>query len=221
MRVWDADQAARFLQAARPDRLYALYLLAIDAGLRQGELFGLAWSDTDFATGSLFIQRALEEVKGKLRLKDLKTKKSRRRVTLSTVALEALNEHRKQMLAEGHIDGPVFCDTQGGYLRKSNVVRRSFNQIIKQANDAEAEAAAKARRAPVLLPRIRFQDLRHTSATLLLLANENLKVVSERLGHASVKITGDTYAHVTPTMQQAAAEKMARILGRAPSAAND
>jgi integrase len=201
MQVWDPDQVARFLEAAKEDRLYALYVLAIDGGLRQGELFGLQWTDFDFATSSVLVQRALEEVRGSLRLKDLKTKKSRRRVVLSTVALGALHEHRKRMLAAGQIDGPVFCDTDGGYLRKSNVVRRSFNVVVKRAG----------------VPRIRFQDLRHTSATLLLLSNENLKVVSERLGHASVKITGDTYSHVTPTMQQAAAEKMARILSQPAS----
>jgi integrase len=190
-----------------------MYVVAVDTGLRQGELFGLHWPDVDFASGSIFVQRSLEEVKGQLRVKDCKTKKSRRRVTLSTVALDALSEHRKRMLAEGHIDAAVFCDTDGGYLRKSNVVRRSFHKIVKRANELERTAAVKAKREPTLLPRIRFQDLRHTSATLLLLANENLKVVSERLGHASVKITGGTYAHVTPTMQQAAADKMAHILG--------
>jgi integrase len=220
MQIWDSEQTVRFLETARSNRLHALYVLALDTGLRQGELFGLQWPDIDFPTGSLFVQRSLEEVKGKLRTKDTKTKKSRRRVVLSSVALEALHEHRKRMLAEGHMDGPVFCDTQGGYLRKSNVVRRSFDRIVAQANAMEAEAATKAGRTPAPLPRIRFQDLRHTSATLLLLANENLKVVSERLGHASVKITGDTYSHVTPTMQQGAATKMARILGRASATAN-
>jgi integrase len=203
MQVWDVDQVSRFLEAAKEERLHSMYVLAIDTGLRQGELFGLHWTDFDFTTASVFIQRSLEEVKGKLRPKDLKNKKSRRRIILSTVALSALHEHRKRMLAEGHIDGPVFCDTEGGYLRKSNVVRRSFNPIVKRTG----------------IPRIRFQDLRHTSATLLLLGNENLKVVSERLGHGSIKTTGDTYAHVTPTMQQAAAQKMARILGQGASSA--
>jgi integrase len=214
MQTWDVKQTAQFLQAAGEDRLYAMYVLAFDTGLRQGELFGLHWPDLDFTSSSLFVKRSLEEVKGVLRTKDCKTKKSRRRVTLSAVAVKALHEHRKRMLVEGHIDGPLFCDTNGSYLRKSNVVRRSFDRIVKQVNERE-KATTMGHRESVLLPRIRFQDLRHTSATLLLLANENLKVVSERLGHASVKMTGDTYSHVTPTMQKAAAEKMNRILGQA------
>jgi integrase len=92
----------------------------------------------------------------------------------------------------------VFCDSQGGWLRKSNVVRDSFDRIVKRAKQ----------------PRIRFHDLRHTCATILLLADVNVKVVSERLGHASIQLTLDTYSHVLPTMQKKAAEKMDGFLGR-------
>jgi integrase len=99
------------------------------------------------------------------------------------------------------ICGPVFCDTQGGWLRKSNVVRDSYDRIVERAG----------------LPRIRFHDLRHTCATLLLLAEVNIKVVSERLGHASIQLTLDTYSHVLPTMQKQAAEKMNGFLGRLAS----
>jgi integrase len=192
MQVYDAEQAGRFLEAARPDRLYAMYVLALDSGMRQGELFALQWPDFDFNTGSIFVQRSLEEIKGRHRLKETKTGKARRRIDLSRYALEALHEHRRRMLAEGTITGPVFCDTLGGFLRKSNVVRDSFERIVKRAD----------------LPRIRFHDLRHTCATLLLLAEVNVKVVSERLGHASIQLTLDTYSHVLPTMQRKAAEKM-------------
>jgi integrase len=150
----------------------------------------------------VFVQRSLEEAKGQLHLKDVKSRSSRRRIDLSRRTVTALHEHRKQMLVEGHIDGPVFCAPEGVYLRKSNVVRRSFLPIVKRAG----------------VPRIRFHDLRHTCATLLLIANVNPKVVSERLGHASIQITLDTYSHVLPTMQKRAAEKMDRILR--PAVAN-
>ena len=90
------------------------------------------------------------------------------------------------MLAEGFAAGPVFCNTIGTYLRLSNLTRKSFKPIL---------AAAK-------LPNVRLYDLRHTCATLLLLADENAKVVSERLGHSSVTLTLDTYSHVLPTMQK-------------------
>ncbi len=129
----DPQQVPRFLEAAKTDRLYPLYVLAFDNGMRQGELFGLQWPDFDFDGGSVQVQRSLKEIKGKLRLKDVKTAKARRRIDLSPFTLSVLHEHRKRMLAEGHAAGPVFCDTQGGWLRKSNFQRNSFKPILKRA----------------------------------------------------------------------------------------
>jgi integrase len=205
MHALDAEQAARFLKAAETDRLYALYVLALDSGMRQGELFALQWADFDFAAGSVQVQRSLEEVRGHLRLKEVKTAQARRRIHLSRFAQDALHEHRKRMLAEGHAGGPVFCDTEGGWLRKSNLVRYWFHPALARAG----------------LPRIRFHDLRHTCATLLLLADVNVKVVSERLGHSTIQMTLDTYSHVLPTMQQKAAEKLDGIFGGASRRAAD
>jgi integrase len=197
MHVYDAEQATKFLAAARVDRLYGLYVLALDTGCRQGELFALTWPDFDFTTGSVLVQRGLEEIKGRHRLKEVKTAHARRRIDLSKFAQGVIHEHRKRMLAEGHIDGPVFCDSRGGWLRKSNVQRTSFELIIKRAE----------------LPKIRFHDLRHTCATLLLLGDVNPKIVSERLGHSTIQLTLDTYTHVLPTMQRKAAERMDRFFG--------
>jgi integrase len=123
----------------------------------------------------------------------------------------ALHEHRKRMLAEGNAAAPIFCAPEGGYLRKGNFLRRSFWQIIDAVNARAKEQAEQTQTDPVLLPRLRFHDLRHTCASLLLLANENVKVVSERLGHANVQLTSDTYQHCSPTMQKAAAAKMGAI----------
>jgi integrase len=160
MQVLDPEQVSRFLAAARQDRLFALYAVALDSGAREGELFALAWADVDFDGSAISITKSLEETRGQLELKDVKTKKSRRRVPLSAFAMEALADHRKAMLAEGNYrpDAPVFCDTEGSWLRKSNVLRRSFRPILARAE----------------LPAIRPYDLRHTSATLLLLAGEGV-----------------------------------------------
>lgn len=212
MQIYDADQVARFLDAAKADRLSAMYVLAVDSGMRQGELFALQWTDIDFTTGSLQVQRSLEEINGKLRVKEPKSGRGRR-VELSRFTLDALHEHRKRMLAEGHTTSPVFCDQEGGYLRKGNVLRRSFWKIIHRANKAAEKAAEQTGQPAVPLRRIRFHDLRHTSATLLLLADVNVKIVSERLGHANIQLTLDTYSHVLPTMQKKAAEKMDGIFG--------
>ena len=93
--------------------------------------------------------------------------------------------------------GQVFCDTAGNFLRRSNVARRSFKPLLQRAG----------------LPVIRFHDLRHTAASLLLLLGENPKVVQERLGHSRVEVTMNVYSHVLPTMQQEAARKLDRLLG--------
>ena len=117
------------------------------------------------------------------------------------------------MLAEGHFgaDKPVFCDTDGGWLRKSNVLRRSFRPIIARANDKAVVEAKGSGREPTLVPGIRPYDLRHTGATLLLLAGVSAKVVSERLGHSTVVLTLNTYSHVLPVMQEACADKLDAI----------
>jgi integrase len=196
-------EVAHFLAAAAGDRLFALFVLALDSGMRQGELFALEWADFDPARGEVTVSKALSEVRGQLRAKDTKTKKGRRRVPLAPVTVAELSAHRARMLREGHGSPLVFCTTDGTQLRKSNVLRRHFAPALKRAG----------------LAGVRFHDLRHTCATLLLLNNVNVKVVSERLGHASIVITLNTYSHVLPTMQQQAAAVMEGVLGRALPAA--
>lgn len=190
------EEAVRLLEAARDDRLCALYVVAITAGLRQGELFGLQWDDVDLKAGAVFVRRTVSEIKGQLVIGEPKTAKARRRVELPAIAVAALREHRKRMLAEGHPGPWVFCDTNGGPLRRSNFLRRSFYPLLERAG----------------VPRIRFHDLRHTSATLLLLQGVHPKVVQERLGHAQVSITLDTYSHVLPSLQREAAETLDQLL---------
>ncbi len=196
LKCWNAGEVAAFLKAAKADRLSAMYVLALSSGMRQGELLGLQWADIDFTSGVVTVRRSLEELSGKVRLKSTKTGNSRR-IDLPPFAVDALRDHRAAMLAEGNIAAAVFCAPGGGFLRKGNVYGRSFIPLVTSA----------------AVPRIRFHDLRHTHATLLLQAGENVKVVSERLGHASIAITLDTYSHVLPTMQKGAADKMQLLLG--------
>jgi integrase len=212
MQALSREQALLFLQAAKEDRLFALYVVALDTGMRQGELLALEWADVDLDAGVVVVRRTLEDQGGKLRVKEPKTAKSRRRIDLSHYALDALLDHRKRILAEGNARAPVFCAPEGGYLRKSNLRKRSFLPTLARANAKEAEQARQEGREPRPLPPIRFHDLRHTCATLLLLADENPKVISERLGHANIQMTLNTYSHVLPTMQKRAASKMDGIL---------
>jgi len=184
------EQTKQLLKEAEPHRHYALFVLAVTTGLRQGELFGLRWEDMDLKKERIHVRHTLEEIHGQLRLKEPKSASGRRNVHLPRVAVEALHEHRKRMMAEGLAGSEiVFCDTQGGFLRKSNFDRNVWKLLRKASG----------------IPPIRFHDLRHTAATLLLSQGVHPKVVQERLGHSTITITMDTYSHVLPSMQEDAA----------------
>jgi len=197
MQVWTPDEAQLFMETAKTDRLYSLFVLAITGGMRQGELFALRWTDIDFEAGAVSVTKTLEEIKGKLRIKQPKTSGSRRRVTLPKFALAALHEHRKAMVAEGYARSPVFCDTEGGWLRKSNFRRRTYLPLLKKAE----------------VPKLRFHDMRHAQATFLLLKGVHPKVVSERLGHANIQVTLNSYSHVMPSLEKEAADKLDELFG--------
>ena len=190
-------QVLMLLDAAEGSRLRALYVLAVFSGLRQGELLGLHWEDIDLETGMLRVRRQLQEVAGEMELVEPKTAAGRRHVALPRVAIDALVEHRERMRAKGFDQTWVFCDSRGGPIRKSNLRRKSFDPLREKAG----------------LPKVRFHDLRHTAATLLLVQDVHPKVVQERLGHSRIAITLDTYSHVLPTMQRDAADKLDALVG--------
>jgi len=196
MQALAPDRVIRLLAAAKDDRLEALYVLAVTTGLRQGELLGLQWEDLDLPGAVLHVRHTLHELNGRLWIGEPKTRRARRQVDLSMIAVVALQNHRQSMLIEGRLDGLIFCDTQGGPLRKSNLLRRSFLPLLKRAK----------------LPPIRFHDLRHTAATLLLAQGVHPKIVQERLGHSQVSLTLDTYSHILPGMGREAASKLDALL---------
>jgi integrase len=197
MKVWNAEQAKAFLAAAKADRLHALYVLALSTGMRKGELLGLQWADIDLAGRFLTVQRTLEELSSKFTLKEPKTAAARRRIDLPQVAVDALVAHRAAMLREGNAAAPaVFVNRKGGFIHGNNLDKDSFKPLCREAK----------------LPELRFHDLRHTAATLMLAAGVPAKVVSERLGHASIEITLSIYAHILPTMQAAAVRAIEAVL---------
>jgi len=198
------EQAQALLRAAQGDRLEALYVLAITTGMRQGELLGVRWRDVDLETRQLQIRGAMQRTEQGRAIGATKTTNSKRRLDLAPVAVEALRQHRARQAEERLALGVawedhdlVFPNTSGGPMDVTNLVRRNFLPLLERAS----------------LPRIRFHDLRHTAATLMLKANVNPKIVSEVLGHASVSITLDRYSHVLPTMQLDATSAMERMLG--------
>lgn len=197
MAVLNPDQVQMLLKAASGDPLEALYVTAIGTGARLGELLGLRWEDIDFRSGSVSIQRTLVDINGKLTTSEPKSARSRRRIDLPGFVITALRNHRNRQAAQPHPKAWVFSDRNGGPLRKNNLLRRSFRPLLTKAK----------------LPKIRFHDLRHTAATLLLAQGIHPKVVQERLGHATVAITLDIYSHVLPSMQREAADSLDAIVG--------
>jgi integrase len=187
----DAGQARRLLTTARETqpKFYALYALAVTTGMRQGELLGLQWDDVDLATGTLQVRRSV--FNGQINAP--KTNSGRRTVKLSQKAIEALTEHGER----GRGVLWVFGTKNGTPVGSWNFTHKSWYPL---------------RDAVGLPKKTRFHDLRHTSATLLLQANVNPKVVSAMLGHASIQITLDTYSHLLPGWGNAAASALDRVL---------
>lgn len=196
MKTLDARQAALFVEAANGERLEALFVLAITTGMRQGELLGLRWQDVDIDKGIIHVRQALYITRGVIYLTEPKTVNSRRTIQLAKVAIYALRKYRIQYLQEALAFGPdwntkynlVFPTTTGNPIRAAHLVSLAFHRILRNAG----------------LSHIRFHDLRHTAATLMLERGVNPKMVSEILGHSDISITLGIYGHITPRMQQMA-----------------
>ena len=201
-RVLSPEETSRLLKAALSDRLYGLYVLAVTCGLRQAELLGLRWRDVDLGGAVLHVRQQAYRLGGAWVFSATKTSAGRRTVALSVSAVEALRERRlaqnkERLRAQTWEDNDlVFCNRLGNPIEKGNLLRRSFAPLLERAG----------------LPRISFHDLRHTAATLMLAEGIHPKVVQERLGHASISTTMDTYSHVMPSLQKDAAERMDRLL---------
>jgi integrase len=192
-------EARKLIEAVRGDKLEALYVLAVHTGMRQGELLALKWEDVDLNEEVIRIRHTLVRSGGRISIGEPKTKGSRRTVHLTDAAAEALKTHLEQQLEEierlGDLyrdHGLVFTSQVGTLINPSNLRRRSFAPLLQRAG----------------LPQIRFHDLRHTCATLLLSRNVHPKYVQELLGHATVAITLDTYSHMIPGMGNHTARAM-------------
>jgi integrase len=208
IRPLNSEECSAFLEASRGERFETLYVLAVHCGLREGELLALRWEDVDLevAKPALLVRRTLtrgEDGRGWVVGASTKSGKGRR-VRLTRRAVAALKDHRKRQLEERmHLAGIwqdhdlVFANTIGSLFNPSNLRNRSFKRIKARSGVRED---------------LRFHDLRHTCATLLLREGVNAKVVSEMLGHASIIITLNTYSHVLPDMQDSAADAIEAAL---------
>ena len=205
MQAFSPEEVTRFLSATAEDDHSALFALAVATGMRPEEYLALKWSDLDLEARIVTVTRTLVWRKGGgWYFGEPKTARSRRTITFPDPLAKLLRTHKaKQSEVRLKLGGAyssenlVFATVEGTPLNIRNLTQRHFKQILKRAN---------------LSASFRLYDLRHTCATLLLAANEHPKVVSERLGHASITLTLDTYSHVLPSMQQAASDKLERIL---------
>jgi integrase len=184
-RTWSASELDRFLGHIAADRLAAAWRVLALTGLRRGELLGLSWDAVDLDAGRLAITRTLITGKGAPRFSEPKTKRGRRSVALDAGTVEALREHRERQFDERLAWGPAYHDHGLVFAREDGTpiwprtFSRSFDNHVRDAG----------------LPKIRLHDLRHSHATLALQAGVHPKVVQERLGHATIAITLDTYSH--------------------------
>jgi len=211
MQSLSPDEAVRFLAAAKTDRLGVVFAFALFSGARPAEIFALKWSDIDFDRATATIQRTLqwrkknknpEAADDQIRswyFDKPKTKLSRRCIPLPAGLVQQLKEHRARqaegLLKIGVRSDLVFATLEGTPLHWQNVTKRHFKPVLEKAG---------------LAATFRLYDLRHSCATLLLKDGLNPKIVSERLGHASIVLTLDTYSHVLPDMQSEEAESLQR-----------
>jgi integrase len=206
-RALTAGEAKSLLAVIAGDRLEPLFLRGLATGLRRGELLGLRWADVDLTGRVLTVRQAIQRVDGRLRVVAPKTHRSTRPLPLSATAVRALEMQRvrqaKEKLAAAWAwkeTGLVFTSTIGTPLEPRNVNRR-FETL----------------RADAGLEWLRLHDLRHAFATFLLDQGEELRTVMELLGHATIRLTADTYGHVLPPRARNAAEAIDRLLGGASS----
>jgi integrase len=198
------EEARQLLRTARGDRLEAMYSVALSLGLRMGEILGLRWRDVDLDGATLTVNQAIYRIAGKgLVTAEPKTDRSRRSLFLPDGVLSAMKAHRLRQLQERLAAGSrwqdrglVFTSRIGTPCEPRNLFR-GFKTLLREAG----------------LPVIRFHDLRHSAASLLLAQGVPMRAVMELLGHSSISTTADIYSHVMPAMMRDVAEKMDAILG--------
>jgi integrase len=197
MQTWNETELSQFLEAAKSSQYYELFYLALFTGMRRSELLALRWQDIDFILGQIYVNRGIHQLRnGSYVFTQPKSTRSRRTIALPPSAIMVLQEyHDKRQMDAAMLDltltdSALVFSTYDGKPLRPNTITRAWQTIA-------ARAGVKA---------IRFHDARHTHATLMLKQGIHPKIVQERLGHASIQMTLDTYSHVAPGLQEAAAQ---------------
>lgn len=212
IRFLTPDESRAFLKAVQGNRYEALYVLAITTGMRQGEMLGLQWPDINLDIGKVTVSRSLHRTKRRpdpedptpwFQFRNPKTPSSRRSLDIPPVTVDALRAHvmkqRQQRLLAGSSWQDlklIFTSRTGTPVDTTNVLHQ-FHKILEQAG----------------IPRMRFYDLRHTHASLLIAEGVHPKKISERLGHASIRLTMDLYGHLFDGSDKESADRMQKLFG--------
>ncbi len=196
----EPEQCHKLFDECEKHRLGDAIILAAMTGLRRGELFALEWSAVNLSEAVLVVRKSLQDVRGKLKVKEPKTAAGRRVVTLDARAIEALRNRLKKAQDEGFEPGQVplvFPNNRGGYLRGSAFATYVWYPIRKAAGIPDS---------------ITFHDLRHTQASLLLAAGVDLKAIQKRLGHKKFETTANIYSHLLQNSQHEAVDKLSNMM---------
>lgn len=198
------DQARSLIDGTTGDRLHALYVLALMTGLRQGELLGLSWDDVDWKRRRIRVAQTLQRQDGAWVFTEPKTDRSNRWVPLVSEAYEALDDHRDAMARERTPDwryfGLVFVTESGNPIHGPNLLAEFYEHLDRLG-----------------LPRIPWHGLRHSTASVLLAAGVPMALVSWLLGHATVRLTVDTYSHLEDAMVDTVREAMETAYRKPPA----
>ena len=206
MQIWNEDEVIRFLEAAKDTPYYALFYSFLFTGMRRSELLALRWQDIDFIYGQIYVTRSLHHLKdGSYIFTQPKSEKSRRTIALPPSAFLVLNEHRKEKEAEALLLGKTLSDNELVFCNLGQPIRP--DTITRAWPILAAQAGVRV---------IRLHDARHTHASLMLKQGIHPKIVQERLGHSTISITLDTYSHVSPGLQEAAAKSFDDMLSKHP-----
>jgi integrase len=205
--TWTLDEARKFLDVVRDDRLAAAFLLDAATGMRRGELLGLRWQDVDLVEGTASINGAVQRLRGQgLVRTPPKTRQGRRTVAIAPMVVEALEAHRKRQAKEREFAGTrwvqtdyVFTSAVGTPIEPRNLTRR-FQRLAASAG----------------VPVTRFHDLRHFAASAQLIDGAPINAVQQQLGHSKASTTLDIYAHINQQVQRERATRMGVLLGGQP-----